>query len=323
MARKTKTLTEQCRCLSRIVTDSVSSVAINRGGQVLVGQRTPDSGPATRYHVSLYPKGGKEPLWSHEAENPQHIALGDDGTAYVGYPTWDGQPGRISRFEVIVDGQLTKTVELPFEKLSAMTLSPDGRTLAVVGQGRDQAPRLYDVSDLDAEPFKASKGCKGKMRHLSFSPDGRWLLSAGHVRNPAPASSFGVRDPRKKRVRWKGIGDQARLLPDDRVMTWTREDGCVLWSLSDETNPLHGFGLGKERNEDDKIASILGGRYFLVSRFEALTVIDLQATRILHTLRLWADIRRPPLTTSPDGEYVALVGLPFDVLVYEASALVR
>jgi len=109
---------------------------------------------------------------------------------------------------------------------TAVTLSPDGTSLAFAGQSSPNAPpQLYvrRLEELQATPLPGTEGA----RNPFFSPDGQWIafFAEGELRKIAVAGGATV---------------TLSEAPDDRGGTWS-EDGTIVFTPA----PAAGVGLSR------------------------------------------------------------------------------
>ncbi|MGW1013216.1 protein kinase domain-containing protein [Streptomyces termitum] len=202
-------------------------------------------------------------------EHAYTIALSPDGkrialASSTGANLWDvGSRGEKPRAHF---GQEVRATDLAF--------SPDGRTLATVGDPSDfrgypdnEPAKLWDLTRIDPEPYG-----QGDPRHtlaleevtyaVAFSPDGKTLATGG------PGGDVRLWDVSTGRLkatiadRLLRVGDLA-FSPDGRSLAVTADGGVLLWNLADrKPNALladDGTGHGDE--EIKELAFSPDGRF--------------------------------------------------------------
>ncbi|MCX4247497.1 WD40 repeat domain-containing protein [Paraliomyxa miuraensis] len=281
----------------------IHSIAVNDDGCVLMGHEVDAPGPRSAHAVSLM-RGGKQ-RWSTPADWPYAVAIANDGACYYAVRNWpDGGAHGGSTLHALSfeDGTERARTELPFDQVSSIALSPDGSSLATVGDHKDQAPRLFATNDLAAPPRKAMKANKGgKMEQLLWSVDGRWLGSIARKRNPKPAMTIAVREPSARAALWHGVADNAIACPDDHILTFTRGATVELWSIHQE-QPLRSVTIDQIRSVTHNLALLGGGTHVAIGCFESIMVLSLPTLAITGTF--WVDQTSPRLDASQNGKHL-------------------
>jgi WD40 repeat protein len=108
---------------------------------------------------------------------------------------------------------------------SALTFSPDGRTLASTG-GRGPTIKLWDVATGDITA--TLQWHEGGGQSVAFSPDGETLASGG-----GRAITLWDMRTRKEKATFKGnsVGSVA-FSPDGKTLASASDDGITLWDLA-------------------------------------------------------------------------------------------
>ena len=272
------------------------SRALNDAGQVLVDT---DGGAA------LWSAAG-ERLWEHPVDWPFACALAADGTAFVGNRTRNGDPSSVIRVER--DGKRRRPVRLPFDELYGIALSPDDQTLAVLSDASRTKPHLYRAAELSAEPVVLKKGNRaGRLQRVRWSPQGTRLLTTAEKSARTPALTVAVREPGAKRgLLWHGLADNALLLAEDRLVTWSCpvSAGTCLFDLSaaDPQTPVKTHALpGVRLYPEGNLMRVAGGR-LAVAQNNRLYVLDGETLEIEAVLERQPWLHSSPvLTSSPDG----------------------
>ena len=120
-------------------------------------------------------------------------------------------------------------------KLYAVTLSPDGSTVATggwTGSDWDQENSIYLFDRASGRLAKRISGLPNTINDLTFSPDGRWLAANLWGKNGVRVFEAASGDEAARDVEYRGDSYSAHFRYDSQRLVTTSFDGFVrLYSI--------------------------------------------------------------------------------------------
>ncbi|MBT1444472.1 PD40 domain-containing protein [Shewanella sp. JM162201] len=230
--------------------------AVSPDGRFLVygGQQPGKKG--SLFQLELHnPSASPKQLTSSETDELRAV-WSLDGTALY-FPSQTGKGCSIMRL-TLKDGHLQPLTECS-SATASIDLSPDGKTLAYIGEGPEDASTgimFLDLTQEDAKPQRQScdSDCAYRDRDFSFSPDGRYLAIARRFGDISEDIFLRSLSDGTERRLTQGIEDIRGLSwhDDGRRLVFSTEeagnrDGFVLDTDTGEITPLHVDGLSYPR----------------------------------------------------------------------------
>ncbi|MEV6490355.1 TIR domain-containing protein [Actinoplanes sp. NPDC051633] len=138
-------------------------------------------------------------------------------------------------------GKIVEREDSDFHLRFAMDLSPDGRTLALVGPA---TTTLWDIS-VPARPEQIATlpGAGRQYFSVAFSPDRRTLVTGDHLENMGYGTLWDISDRRRPKELRRLTGNRNMpdtnfvFSPDGRTLVAANQE-TIIWDIADRTRPV-------------------------------------------------------------------------------------
>jgi WD40 repeat protein len=284
----------------------VHSMAFSRDGRTLV--TSGDRGEATLWNSrAAFATDAIADLTNPNPVNPAGLAFRPDGRSLVAadYPT-----GTIVPWDVVDPARPVRRdpVPLGIGKVEGMTLSPDGRTMAVIGT--DKAVTLLDVTR--AQPVRlATIGQDALTKSMTFSEDGKTLAVGRFDRT---ATLYDVADPARPLPLISFTFEETlwsiAFTADAKFMAVSEGDRVSLWDMDNRAAPVQLSTLPQQGYSSSVIAFSPDGRTLVASRGHIPELWDVADPTRPHRLATLPGNRLSvqQMAFSPDGRILTIAG---------------